>query len=290
MGIYDDPYGDAYNGPGNGAQDPNQAGVPEGWEWDPQQGQYVPAPSVIGAPPVQTAAPPTAPTTPTGSTGGYSNDTRGIADAGAGAGTTDLTAPFTDTFKAPPVRFPGATGNGVPETPRFTAPGYKAPPAFSYRDWTPTTTADVLGDTGFQFGLDQGLGAMKASKAAGGIYNTGGTLKDFIQYGTNYGLSRFSDVDTRRRNDYTMGRGNAVQDYNINYGTQYQDPYAIAYRGATDEFAPQMTAFGTNAAANQRSNELDYSRAYDDDFLFNYKKFLDQRDSTFNKRWTVASA
>jgi hypothetical protein len=262
MGIYDDPYGDAYQGAQNGASEPTQrpADIPANWEWDPKQGVYVPPASVIDAPKQGVTPDPDSPPPPPPDPG------PGPGPAGDGTGAAGTTigqdGTLTEHFKPPPVPFPGATGNGVPTTPQFRAPGYTPPPAFGYRDWTPTSASDVTSDPGYQFGLDQGAQALQQSAASRGLLNSGGTLKHLLQYGNDYATTRFNDVDQRRRADYTMGRANALLDYNTNYGTQYQDPYAIAYRSAGDEFAPEMTGYSMNAQANQRANENAYNNAY----------------------------
>lgn len=216
-------------------------------------------------------------------------DTKTAPAPPKGGSITDLTAPYTGTFTPPVTRFPGATGTGVPDTPRFNAPGYNKPPAFSYEDYVAPTLAEAEADPGYLFASNEGRRALEQGAAARGLLNSGGTLKDILAWGGNYGQQRYSDVDARKRNTYSMNRANAVGNYNTNYQTQYQDPYAIAYRSASDMFAPEMTGYSTNAAANQRANELDYSNAWDLS-QFDFRKFVDQRDSTFNKRFAVATA
>ena len=235
---------------------------------------------------------------------------------GPGAGTLgDLTAPFTGQFHAP-------TAAALPDLPTFTAPTYTPPPAFTYDDYKGAdpfsyanfekpTAESVLNDPGYQFSRDEGERALLQSKAAGGLLNTGGTLKDLIQWGGNFANTRYNDVygrdlqtyGTNRTNafqnystnaladltKYQTNRGNAVDTYNTNYQTQFVDPYKHAYQSALDTFAPKMVGYTTTAAATQRQNELDYQRAYDL-FGFDYKKFQDQRDSTFDKRFKVASS
>ena len=297
-----DPYAIAYDDPANGAP-PSQTesrgtyqGVPPPWwgnnpaPWAPGVTWQSQGPQTDPEGHVWDWNPTTGAWVQRGAGGAGDGGDGGDGDGGAGdGGPVDLTAPWTGTFTPPAPRFPGATGTGVPETPVFNAPGYTKPPAFDYAPFMDTTADMVRADPGFKFGFDQGLGAIKNNKAASGILNTGGALKDFINYGTDYGLARWSDVDTRRRNDYMMNRGNAVNDYRLNYDTQFTDPYAIAYRSASDAFAPRMTAYSTNAAANQRGNELDYGNAYD---LFTGNREYDRlwKNDTFNKRWTVASA
>ena len=177
-------------------------------------------------------------------------------------------------FNAPATPFPGASGTGVPATPVFTPPGYTKPPAFSYADFQGPTAESVLNDPGYTFSRDQGQQGLAQSKAAGGVLKTGGTLKDILAWGQNYASTRFNDVYNRNLNTYNTNRQGAVQAYDENYHTQYLDPYQIAYRGAADAFAPTMTAFGTNAQANQRGNELAYNNAWDQ-FLQRYRQGQD---------------
>lgn len=230
-----------------------------------------------------TPGPPPGPPPPTTGSGG------GAAPPPVMGGQTGLLAPFTGQFTPPPVPFPGATGNGVPTTPTFTPPAYTPPPAFSYADFTAPSATDVLNDPGYQFSANEGERALQQSKAAGGTLNTGGTLKDILAWGSNYANTRYGDVLNRDLTIYGNNRANALSNYNTNYQTQYTDPYSYAYKGALDAFAPQMTAFTTNAASNQRANELSYNNAYDL-FNFDYRKFQDQRDSTFNKIYQTAIA
>jgi hypothetical protein len=253
------------------------------------------------APPAETAPPP--------------------SDTGGGGGGY---APPPDTstdyggFKTPPPKLPdygGGVPSYVPETPVFTPPTYTPPPAFSFRDYVapdkftyadyvPTTAADLYADPSYQFRVDQGLQALTNSAAARGIANTGGTLKDFLNYGQNAASQEFGAVDTRRLGDYRTNRGNAfdnwqanaaqgvtdyntargaaVDTYNTNYATQYQDPYKIAYQAAVDEFAPKMTAYQTQAQAGQ--HESDQNRYYDyQTWLQQYNMWRNNRTDTFNE-------
>jgi len=200
----------------------------------------------------------------------------------------NLLAPYGKDFPPPAVRFPGATGTGVPETPVFTPPGYEKPPAFDYGDFAAPTAEEVLNDPGYQFSRNEGERALKAGYASGGVLNTGGTMKDILAWGGNYANTRYVDVLNRKLNIYGTNRAGAVQKYNMNYGTQYQDPYSIAYQGAKDAFAPKMTGYATNAAANQRSNELDYDRAYEN-FQDEYARWKHQSDRTLDWRYKWAT-
>lgn len=185
-----------------------------------------------------------------------------------GGGGGNLLSPFLGTFTPPTAQYPL-----VPNTPVFTPPGYTPPPAFEA-----PTGAEVLSDPGYQFSVDEGRHAIEAGKAAAGTLNTGGTLKDILAWGQNYATTRYGDVYNRKRDIY-----------DTNYKTQYLDPYGFAYKGALDSFAPSMTAYTTQAAAGQRQNELDYTNAWQR-FMFDYDKWRDQRDSTWNKNFQYTTA
>lgn len=187
----------------------------------------------------------------------------------------NLTDPFNQTYTPPsPVNLGGPGGIPyIPPTPVFTPPTYTPPPAFQ----APTAN-DVLNDPGYQFRLDQGQQSLQNARAAQGTLNTGSTLKDILGYGQDYASNEFQNVFNR---DLTQ--------YNTNYQTQYTDPYNIAFQGATAAFAPQMTGYQTQAAAGQHQNDANYTNSWNQ-FLFDYNKFVDQRDSTFNKNYQVATA
>jgi hypothetical protein len=209
----------------------------------------------------------------------------------------------------------------VPETPVFTPPAYVPPPdfqydpytdatPFSYDNYTPTTAADLTADPSYSFRVGEGLQALTNSAAARGVANTGGTLKDFINYGQNAASQEFGAVDARRLQDYTTNRANAFQnyamneanrastyttnragavsDYNTNYQTQYVDPYKIAYTGAVDAFTPQMTAYQTQAQAGQ--HESDQDRSYDyQTWLQEYNQWRANRNDTFDEKYRITA-
>jgi hypothetical protein len=106
-------------------------------------------------------------------------------------------------------------------SPTLNLPTFKQAPAF-----TPTTLADMMADPGYEFRAKQGEARVEQSAAARGTLNSGGTLKDILNYGQNAASQEFQNVDARRRSDY-----------NTNYQTQYMDPYTYAYQAAKDQFA-----------------------------------------------------
>lgn len=214
--------------------------------WNPNQQSWNPVP----------------PSTPTAGTGG--------------TGTlSGLLSPFTGTFTPP-------TPSAYPDAPNFTAPNYTPPPAFVPDQFSAPTYADAQNDPGYQFAADEGNRALTQSKAAGGVLNTGGTLKDILAWGQNYAAQRYGDVYNRNYNTYSANEGAKERAYATNYQSQFIDPYKFAYQGALDTFNPKQSQWNTNMAATQRGNENDYANAYER-FLQSYRQFQDQRDSTYNK-------
>jgi hypothetical protein len=118
---------------------------------------------------------------------------------------------------------------------------------------------------------------------------TGGTLKDLLAWGQNFAAQRYGDVYGRRAQEYGMNRSNAADTYRTNYQTQYVDPYENAFRASMAEFEPKMVGYTTQAAAGQRADENAWNRAWQR-FQFDWDKFRDQRDSTWNKSFQYATA
>lgn len=187
---------------------------------------------------------------------------------GGGGGTVgNLLSPFAGSMPA----IPQGTGY-LPQLPTFTPPTYKAPDAFKA-----PSAEDAINSPGYQFRLGQGEQALQQSAAARGVLNTGGTLRDILGYGQNFASGEYANV-----------YGRAADTYDRNYKSQYTDPYAIAYKGAVDSFAPKMTGYTTEAAAGQRASEMGYNNAWDQ-YLQNFRQFQDQRDSTWNKNFQYAN-
>jgi len=207
---------------------------------------------------------------------------------------TEPTAPYvpptggTDVWSQPA---PLDVGGGVPglpyipATPEFQPPGYTKPPAFSYDAFVAPTGADVYKDPGFQFRRDEGANALLRNKAAQGVLNTGGSLKDFINYNQNFANQEYSNVWDRAANAYALNRAGAVDQYNINYGTQFKDPYTFDYQAAMDAFAPKMQAYGIQAQAGQRQNELNKSYSWQQ-----YLEDFRRRQQGFENQFQVATA
>ena len=63
----------------------------------------------------------------------------------------------------------------------------------------PTTSADVMSDPGYRFGLEQGQQALERKIAATGGRVSGAALKAASEYGTNYATTGFNAAYQRRQ-------------------------------------------------------------------------------------------
>jgi len=220
----------------------------------------------------------------------YTAPTAGVGTGpGEGTGATGPVPPGgTDVWDQPALLDVGGGVSGLPylpATPVFTPPTYEKPPAFAYADFMAPTAEDVLSDPGYAFRRDEGANALMRSKAAQGVLNTGGSLKDFLKYNQAFATQEYGNVWDRAVNAYKLNRGNALDTYNTNYGTQTKDPYSFDYQAALDTFAPKMTAYGVQAQAGQRQNELNTS--------YSWQKWLEderRRQQGFQNQFQVATA
>jgi len=148
------------------------------------------------------------------------------------------------TFTPPPPAWD--MGAWEADAPVFTAPGYTLPPAFNEPDYEA-----ALKDPGYQLEANEGRRALEQSAAARGVLNGGGTLRDINAWGQNYATTRVNDVRNRARDTYQL-----------NYQTQYADPYKYAYQSALDAFTGKLGAWQTRGQVGQRQNEVDWTHAY----------------------------
>jgi hypothetical protein len=145
----------------------------------------------------------------------------------------------------------------MPAAPAAPAPF--APPEFGKAPaYTEPNYTDALNDPGYQFEANQGRQQMEQSAAARGVLNGGGTLKDINAWGQNFATQRVNDVKDR-----------SVNNYLLNYQTQYVDPYKYAYQSALDKFTGglniwqgQNSQWQTSAQVAQRAAEDQWQQAY----------------------------
>lgn len=184
-------------------------------------------------------------------------------------------------FTPPPPPFPGVTGNGVPQLPEFRPPAYNTPPAFTYDKFSAPTLEQAKAEPGYAFAAGEGERALQQSAAAKGLLNGGGTLKDILSWGNRFAEQNYGNVFDRSLKAHETGFNDAAGSYAMNVQSQYNQPYEYAYRSAMDTFQPSLLGYSTNAAANQRGNELAYSNAWDR-FIQMYQQKRDRVGDAFN--------
>lgn len=279
MAWYDnDPYSDSYTGAGNGDIGPGAGDGPPpehpDWIYDPLQGVYVPPPSVIGAPPQtpaqdQPTEPPPAPapaptptptpmpTTPIAPT----QPGPGLLDPFPG-GTLDAPAPQPlPTLAGSQTTIPGAPP--VPQIPKFQAP----------------TLEEALNEPGYLFAEQRGANQLKNWLAAHGTFNDSSAAEALTDYGRNAAATQYGNV-----------WGRAMDSYMANVGTQYLQPWNMAYQNwQAGTVNPTLTNFQTMVPTISHANDMSWQQAYNK-WMGDWGIFRDQRDSTFDKIFQTAVA
>tara|TARA_R110002072_G_scaffold26604_1_gene87795 strand:- start:6450 stop:8318 length:1869 start_codon:yes stop_codon:yes gene_type:complete len=132
------------------------------------------------------------------------------------------------------------------------------------------TAADMAADPSYQFRLQQGQDALERSGAARGVTNTGGTLKDILDYGQNAASQEYGNVYARMRDTYDANERNRFNAYQANYGNA-MDAYGMNERNRFGAFDTnernRAGAYNTNEAnrfgafnTNIRNAETAYDR------------------------------
>lgn len=235
------------------------AAPPPGYQRDPNTGVITRIPGNVDNPdqgrldPYQQVAPtgPTSSPSPNPSPNQQPNG-KGILDPKL----------YTPYDKAPPT-YQKYTPLGFPTPPK--------PPAFSYADFKAPTLEEASKQPGYQFGLQQGEQALQQSRAAQGLLRTGGTLKDILDYGRSAATQNYSNVLNQDLGIYNTNRAGAVQAYNTNYKTQYEDQYT-----------PQLLKYQTESASGQHEIDAENNRAWQQ-YLNDQDVFYKNQDSPFNK-------
>lgn len=167
--------------------------------------------------------------------GGGGGDPNGGGNGGGDfALNPDYLAPFTTPFE------PGA------DTQLPTPPGGQP---FAYPDFNVPDPSKIALDPSYQFRLNQGIDAIKSNKAAMGTLNTGGTIKDYLNYGQGAASQEYSNIFDRNFRTWGANRDNAFGSWaanttqaNTGFGQQKSladDAYSRAwqkYRGLEDTF------------------------------------------------------
>lgn len=143
---------------------------------------------------------------------------------------------------------PGGKGNGGGADPYpglgglSGIPTFKFPavPTFNPTPFSAPSAQDVFNSPDYQTRLQTGEDALQHSAAARGVLNTGGTLKDVIDYGKKFGAGEYNDAYNHAANTYQLN-----------------------YQGQHDSFAPKMAQWQTQAQATAAATLAAYQRQWE---------------------------
>ncbi len=133
--------------------------------------------------------------------------------------------------------------------PSFNGPSFKAPDPFSYEKYTLPTLAEAQKEPGYEFAAGEGIKRLEGTKAAQGVYRTGGTLKDIYAWGNKFAEQNYGNVENRARGQYMTNRENAADAYRTNYGVS-RDVFDRDYKRAFDEWTPKRDEAVLNNSAD----------------------------------------
>jgi hypothetical protein len=204
---------------------------------------------------------------------------------GPGPGPDGPTAPTAESYDA----FTGQWGKGEWGRPGWDpfldVPEYQGPDrpdfgTFEYDAWQAPdefrapTMEEAQAAPGFQMRMEQGRKALEASAAAKGMSRSGQTYTDLMDYGQRMGELGYQDVYGRRLGEHRQRRGELERDYQTGYGTardiygigrqNLADLYGYERQEARDRWAPQFAQWQKRQDYDQRRDELDYSRKWDE--------------------------
>ena len=166
----------------------------------------------------------------------------------AGQGGIDLNAPLNQQYGGAMPTVP--TAAPLPEIPQ--APAFQAP-----------TWQSVYEDPGYKFAIQQGTEAAQNAQAAKGMLHSGATLKALSGLGQQTATQFYNDA-------YNRGLGT----YNVNYQTQYRDPYTARVN---------QWQLGNDAAQQQYQNQWGQ-------YAQGYNQFRNWQNDVWNRQFGYANA
>ena len=194
--------------------------------------------------------------------GGY-----GMGPGGGGGTMGQMITPYNPLATYSPVPYvppapfrPPAYEGATPfqQDPYQAATPFGQDPYAAAAPFTGPTAEQMTADPGYQFRLQQGQEALERSGAARGVTNTGGTLRDILDYGQQAASQEYGNVFGRQRDVYDLNERNRFNAYQANYGNA-MDAYAM-------NEANRFGAFDVNAANRYRTyamNEANRAGAFD---------------------------
>ena len=254
-GLHWSPVGAPGAGEGNRGQDPAMAPESVGSEvvgppgWNPPPGSPLINPTLTPGPVGMNY-----PAGPGGLTYRSETDPTG---PGSGGGTMgSMITPYN----------PLETYSPVPYTPPppFQPPAYEGATPFAQDPYvaadpfTGPTAADMAADPGYQFRLQQGQEALERSGAARGVTNTGGTLRDILDYGQQAAAQEYGNVFGRQRDVYDLNERNRFNAYQSNYGNA-MDAYNVNERNRAGAFDRNVGTARDAYAMNEENRYRGYT-------------------------------
>lgn len=268
--------------------------------------------------------PPTAPPPPPGQPAGAVNPYQARAGAGgpgaAGAtpagGPRSLMGAWTGTAPTSPTiaPYPAWTPYEAPTPytpPTPYVPGtYEAPTYTPAQPFVPPTAAQAAAEPGYQFALQQGQQALERSGAARGVTNTGGTLKNILDYGQQAATQQYGNVYNRMAGTYGMNEAARQAAFGLNAPAQFQG-WAATEAGRLGAYqmteadragayaqneANRRAAAQFNVAGGQQAwqgeagrQQQDYANRYRQ-WTDQYNQWRQQGQDRFNEQWLLANA
>ena len=178
-----------------------------------------------------------------GGMGGYSGG--GMSGGGTmGSGITPynpLANYNPEPYNAPAPFMPPAYEGATP----FARPEYAAAQPF-----TGLSVEEMNADPGYQFRMQQGQQALERSGAARGVTNTGGTLRNILDYGQQAGSQEYGAAYGRKLNNFITDEQNRFNAYQSNYANAMNasNQNEVNRAGAFDRnVGNAFNAFNTNA-------------------------------------------
>ncbi len=195
--------------------------------------------------------------------GGGSGGSGGGSGGGGGVNVQMPNAPSYNAFQGPAPYTPSSTWNqqfqAPSQTPTPQSLSYNpatAPSGYNYNNFqSPTafqapTAAQAAAQPGYQFALQQGLGAIQNSAAAQGTLGSGNTLKGIDDYASQAATQNYSNVLAQQQGIYQQNLGNSFQANQANNAGQLG---AYSTNAQTGLQYNQANNQGTNAALQQNN-------------------------------------
>lgn len=133
---------------------------------------------------------------------------------------------------------------------------------FDYAPFSAPTNVTEQNDPGLQERMKLGEDALQRIAAARGTLLTGGTAKDVVAFGQNFGSNEYANVYNRAAQDYNTNRNNAYQQYLGDESTFYanqNNPFAKLLATASLDQQGQLGFATLNSNNLNAANNLNYN-------------------------------